>query len=55
MPQLHVHHVVRYRTDGAWPAPVWGRLPVKAYTPESPAAVIDRLKQGQLPGFDYIV
>ena len=24
VPQLHLHHVVRYRHDTAWPAPVWG-------------------------------
>jgi len=24
VPQLHVHHVVRYRNDIAWPSPVWG-------------------------------
>ncbi len=24
VPQLHLHHVVRYRSDRAWPAPVWG-------------------------------
>lgn len=24
VPQLHLHHVVRYSTDRAWPAPVWG-------------------------------
>ena len=24
VPQLHLHHVVRYRNDAAWPAPVWG-------------------------------
>jgi len=22
--QLHLHHVVRHRTDPAWPGPVWG-------------------------------
>ena len=27
VPQLHLHHVVRYTTDAAWPAPVWGRHP----------------------------
>lgn len=32
VPQLHVHHVVRYRTDKAWPAPVWGKLPAIAYS-----------------------
>lgn len=24
VPQLHIHHVVRYKHDHAWPAPVWG-------------------------------
>ena len=24
VPQLHVHHIVRYRNDPAWPKPVWG-------------------------------
>jgi diadenosine tetraphosphate (Ap4A) HIT family hydrolase len=31
VPQLHVHHVVRYTSDAAWPAPVWGKLPAMAY------------------------
>ena len=31
VPQLHIHHIVRYRNDPAWPAPVWGRLPAKPY------------------------
>ena len=24
--QFHVHHIVRYHNDPAWPAPVWGKL-----------------------------
>ncbi len=24
VPQLHIHHVVRYKNDHAWPAPIWG-------------------------------
>jgi len=32
VPQLHIHHIVRYRTDPAWPAPVWGKLPPMAYS-----------------------
>jgi diadenosine tetraphosphate (Ap4A) HIT family hydrolase len=32
VPQLHVHHIVRYRRDPAWPAPVWGKFPVEPYT-----------------------
>ncbi|WP_257274966.1 HIT domain-containing protein [Endozoicomonas sp. SESOKO4] len=29
--QPHVHHIVRYESDAAWPNPVWGRLPAKPY------------------------
>ncbi len=31
VPQLHIHHVVRYRSDVAWPAPIWGAVPAKPY------------------------
>lgn len=30
--QLHVHHIVRYHTDKAWPEPVWGKFSAIAYT-----------------------
>ncbi len=32
VPQLHVHHIVRYENDIAWPAPVWGKAPAKMYS-----------------------
>jgi len=32
VPQLHVHHIVRYENDIAWPAPVWGKAPAKVYS-----------------------
>lgn len=25
--QLHVHVIARFRTDPAWPSPVWGKVP----------------------------
>jgi len=53
VPQLHVHHVVRYRNDPAWPAPVWGRLPARPYTPESLAGVLETLRGGLNDGFEY--
>ena len=31
VPQLHVHHIVRYTHDPAWPQPVWGKMPPRAY------------------------
>lgn len=32
VPQLHVHHVARYRSDPMWPKPVWG-MEREAYAP----------------------
>lgn len=32
VPQLHIHHIARYKTDLAWPAPVWGKCPAVAYS-----------------------
>lgn len=32
VPQLHIHHIVRYTHDKAWPAPVWGKYAASAYT-----------------------
>ena len=37
VPQLHIHHVVRYRTDSAWPAPVWGKFAAIPYTQQQVA------------------
>lgn len=34
VPQLHLHHIVRYRTDPLWPAPVWGSGPAVPYAKE---------------------
>lgn len=31
VPQLHVHHIGRFRDDPAWPAPVWGKLDAVPY------------------------
>ena len=45
VPQCHVHHVVRYRSDAAWPAPVWGRVPVKEYSEDALARVVGVMKQ----------
>ncbi len=32
VPQLHLHHIVRFKHDPVWPKPVWGALPEKKYT-----------------------
>lgn len=43
VPQLHIHHIVRYQTDPAWPAPVWGKLPTKAYSDNELQALFTRI------------
>ncbi|MDY7561268.1 HIT domain-containing protein [Pseudomonas sp. 10B1] len=42
--QLHVHVIVRLRSDPAWPAPVWGKHPAQPYSREELAAVRHRLQ-----------
>lgn len=42
--QLHVHHVVRYETDAAWPAPIWGAIKAKAYNADELEDIHNRLK-----------
>jgi len=45
VPQLHIHHVARYRTDTAWPAPIWGKLPPQPYTQKQAEHRISRLRE----------
>jgi diadenosine tetraphosphate (Ap4A) HIT family hydrolase len=40
--QLHVHVVGRYRSDPAWPGPVWGSGPAKPYPDHAAAALVER-------------
>jgi len=44
VPQLHIHHVVRYKTDLAWPAPIWGKLDAVAYSDTALATRLNQLK-----------
>ncbi|GMQ90837.1 MAG: HIT domain-containing protein [Gammaproteobacteria bacterium] len=46
VPQLHIHHIVRYKDDVAWPAPVWGAVAAREYTEGGLVQIIKKLKQG---------
>jgi len=35
VPQLHLHHIVRFKTDSVWPAPVWGNFTPEQYTADA--------------------
>lgn len=41
VPQLHVHVIARFQDDPAWPAPVWGRVAARPYTPD---ALVERVR-----------
>ncbi len=42
--QLHVHHVVRYHGDAAWPKPVWGQLPAVPYSAAALQAMVGKMQ-----------
>ena len=48
VPQLHIHHIVRFEHDPAWPGPVWGKVKARPYT-ESETADIHGQLNAQLP------
>jgi diadenosine tetraphosphate (Ap4A) HIT family hydrolase len=45
VPQLHVHVVARRTGDAAWPKPVWGAAPMKAYTPDELGLLVTALRR----------
>jgi len=42
-PQLHIHHIVRFENDIAWPKPIWGAFPAIPYTEEEIQQVKDKV------------
>jgi diadenosine tetraphosphate (Ap4A) HIT family hydrolase len=42
VPQLHIHHVVRYQSDPAWPAPIWGAVAARPYDNDSLNRLIEK-------------
>lgn len=44
VPQLHIHHIVRYKSDPAWPAPVWGKFPATPYTTPDAEQLSERMR-----------
>ena len=42
--QLHIHHVARYQTDEAWPAPIWGTGSAVIYSEGESLAVAEQIK-----------
>jgi diadenosine tetraphosphate (Ap4A) HIT family hydrolase len=53
VPQLHLHHVVRYAHDVAWPRPVWGLHPARPYRAPELAARLKALRPHLSSGFAW--
>ena len=52
-PQLHVHHIIRYKSDPAWPDPIWGKCPMRPYTKSELEGVRDKLKSANISVADW--
>ncbi|WP_253705153.1 HIT domain-containing protein [Endozoicomonas ascidiicola] len=51
--QLHIHHVVRYSHDIAWPAPVWGKFPAIPYSEEQRSEVLAKITEALSGDFPF--
>lgn len=54
VPQLHLHHVARYQTDAAWPAPIWGKFPATSYSDEQIAKQKQLVQAALSPSLKFI-
>ena len=44
VPQLHVHVIVRFKEDPAWPKPVWGNYSAQTYSTQDLNATCSELR-----------
>ena len=51
VPQLHLHHIVRYVSDAAWPAPIWGLQSARPYSPSAIDEIRTLFSRAGLPGY----
>jgi diadenosine tetraphosphate (Ap4A) HIT family hydrolase len=41
VPQLHIHHVARFKNDACWPKPIWGQVAATQRTEKAAAQLIE--------------
>lgn len=41
VPQLHIHHVARFKGDACWPKPIWGQVAAVERTEKATALLVD--------------
>lgn len=52
--QLHIHHIARFKTDPAWPNPIWGANEPQPYDESALANRVSKLRSA-LSGDDFII
>lgn len=52
VPQLHLHHIVRFADDAAWPKPIWGQQPALPYEESERSMRLEKL-QAALSGTGF--
>jgi diadenosine tetraphosphate (Ap4A) HIT family hydrolase len=51
VPQLHLHHVVRFKNDSVWPRPVWGNIISRPYSEVNKDKIVAQLQSALLQYF----
>ncbi|QUM76893.1 HIT domain-containing protein [Moritella sp. 24] len=51
VPQLHIHHVARFKEDVCWPKPIWGQVPAIERTEQQTAVLIEIISTTLQAGF----
>jgi len=52
-PQLHIHHIIRFKSDAAWPGPIWGKQPMTPYSDLALKGAINSLMSVSIQGLTY--
>jgi len=52
VPQLHIHVLGRFKTDAAWPGPVWGAHPPKPYEADNLDQTLAKFRADLIQAFD---
>ncbi len=45
VPQLHIHHIVRFKDDVSWPKPVWGVKTAIPYAEAELQSLVSSMQQ----------
>lgn len=53
--QLHIHHIIRYQDDIAWPAPVWDKADPVPYTEQEIDIIVGQLHRCLTENFTFTI